>query len=97
MANIKLSHMNHWKTIPYKQIDNFRQILASMQYDVRALLIKLADRLHNMRTLSSMRADKQMKIAGECGLNVIEIIRWRQMSSLLMKCLWLIFNYSKRC
>ena len=48
-----------------KQIDNFRQILASMQYDVRALLIKLADRLHNMRTLSSMRPDKQMKIAGE--------------------------------
>ena len=48
-----------------KQVDNFRQILASMQYDVRALLIKLADRLHNMRTLSSMRPDKQMKIAGE--------------------------------
>lgn len=48
-----------------KQVDNFRQILASMQYDVRALLIKLADRLHNMRTLNSMRADKQMKIAGE--------------------------------
>ena len=53
------------KYVQSKQIDNFRQILASMQYDVRALLIKLADRLHNMRTLSSMRADKQMKIAGE--------------------------------
>ena len=53
------------KYIQSKQIDNFRQILASMQYDVRALLIKLADRLHNMRTLSSMRPDKQMKIAGE--------------------------------
>ena len=48
-----------------KQVDNYRQILASMQYDVRALLIKLADRLHNMRTLNSMRPDKQMKIAGE--------------------------------
>ena len=48
-----------------KQVDNFRQILASMQYDVRALLIKLADRLHNMRTLNSMKPDKQMKIAGE--------------------------------
>lgn len=48
-----------------KQVDNFRQILASVKFDVRALLIKLADRLHNMRTLSSMRPDKQMKIAGE--------------------------------
>ena len=53
------------KYVQSKQVDNFRQILASMQYDVRALLIKLADRLHNMRTLSSMRPDKQMKIAGE--------------------------------
>lgn len=48
-----------------KQVDNYRQILASVHYDVRAILIKLADRLHNMRTLESMRADKQMKIASE--------------------------------
>lgn len=48
-----------------KQVDNFQQILASVQFDVRAILIKLADRLHNMRTLDSMRPDKQMKIAGE--------------------------------
>lgn len=48
-----------------KQVDNFRQMLLSFQYDIRAMLIKLADRLHNMRTLSSMRPDKQMKIAGE--------------------------------
>ena len=48
-----------------KQIDNYKQMLASLHYDIRALLIKLADRLHNMRTLSSMRPDKQMKIAGE--------------------------------
>ena len=47
------------------QVDNFRQMLDSVQYDIRALLVKLADRLHNMRTLSSMRPDKQMKIAGE--------------------------------
>lgn len=53
------------KYVQSKQVDNYRQILESMQYDVRALLIKLADRLHNMRTLSSMRPDKQMKIAGE--------------------------------
>ena len=48
-----------------KQVDNYRQMLESVHYDIRALLIKLADRLHNMRTLDSMRADKQMKIAGE--------------------------------
>ena len=48
-----------------KQVDNYRQILESVHYDIRALLIKLADRLHNMRTLDSMRPDKQMKIAGE--------------------------------
>ena len=48
-----------------KQVDNYRQMLDSVQYDIRALLVKLADRLHNMRTLSSMPADKQMKIAGE--------------------------------
>ena len=48
-----------------KQVDNFKQMLDSVHYDIRALLLKLADRLHNMRTLSSMRPDKQMKIAGE--------------------------------
>ncbi|MFI3292230.1 MAG: HD domain-containing protein [Rikenellaceae bacterium] len=47
------------------QIDNFKQMLSSLNYDIRALLIKLSDRLHNMRTLSSMRPEKQMKIAGE--------------------------------
>lgn len=48
-----------------KQVDNFHQMLSSVQFDVRAILVKLADRLHNMRTLSSMRPDKQMKIASE--------------------------------
>ena len=48
-----------------KQIDNYKQMLDSIHYDIRALLIKLSDRLHNMRTLNSMRPDKQMKIAGE--------------------------------
>lgn len=48
-----------------KQVANFRQIMDSVHYDIRALMIKLADRLHNMRTLDSMRPDKQMKIAGE--------------------------------
>ncbi len=48
-----------------KQVDNFKQMLSSMQRDIRPIMVKLADRLHNMRTLSSMRPDKQMKIAGE--------------------------------
>lgn len=48
-----------------KQVDNYQQLLDSFNYDIRALLVKIADRLHNMRTLSSMRPDKQMKIAGE--------------------------------
>ena len=46
-------------------MDNYKQMLDSIHYDIRALLVKLADRLHNMRTLNSMRPDKQMKIAGE--------------------------------
>jgi len=48
-----------------KQVDNYKQIIDSVHYDIRALLVKLSDRLHNMRTLDHMRADKQMKIAGE--------------------------------
>lgn len=48
-----------------KQLDNFKHMLGAMRGDIRGILIKLADRLHNMRTLRSMRPDKQMKIAGE--------------------------------
>lgn len=48
-----------------RQLDNYRQLLASMRKDIRAVLVKLADRLHNMRTLGSMPPHKQMKIAGE--------------------------------
>ncbi len=48
-----------------KQVDNYKQMLTSIHYDIRALLIKLADRLHNMRTLGSMPPQKQVKIAGE--------------------------------
>jgi len=48
-----------------KQVDNYQQLLDSLHFDIRALMVKIADRLHNMRTLQSMRPDKQMKIAGE--------------------------------
>lgn len=51
-----------------KQLDNFKQMLTSINFDIRALLIKLADRLHNMRTLSSMETAKQVKIASETGV-----------------------------
>lgn len=47
------------------QAENFRKLLLSMSTDVRVVLIKMADRLHNMRTLGSLRHDKQLKIAGE--------------------------------
>ena len=47
------------------QVDNYKQMLQSIHYDIRALLIKLADRLHNMRTLKSMLPHKQLKIASE--------------------------------
>lgn len=47
------------------QAVNFRKIILTLADDMRVVLIKLADRLHNMRTLESMRKDKQLKIASE--------------------------------
>mgnify|MGYP000721381115 FL=1 len=47
------------------QAENFKKLLLTMSSDIRVILIKIADRLHNMRTLGSMLPNKQYKIAGE--------------------------------
>ncbi|MGN0258256.1 MAG: RelA/SpoT family protein [Bacteroides sp.] len=47
------------------QAENFKKLLLTMSNDIRVILIKIADRLHNMRTLGSMLPNKQFKIAGE--------------------------------
>lgn len=47
------------------QAENFRKMLMTLSDDIRVILIKIADRLHNMRTLDSMPEHKRMKVAGE--------------------------------
>ncbi len=59
----KISGVN-WHT-DSMQAENFRKVLLTLAQDVRVILIKLADRLHNMRTLESMSREKQLKIASE--------------------------------
>lgn len=48
-----------------RQAENFRKLLLSMASDIRVILVKFGDRLHNMRTIGSLREEKQLKIASE--------------------------------
>lgn len=59
----KISIMNHQNISV--QSENYRKLLLTLSEDFRVILIKIADRLHNMRTLDSMAPDKQKKIASE--------------------------------
>ncbi len=60
----KISHGMFGENVS-AQAENFRKLLLTMSEDIRVILIKIADRLHNMRTLASMSPAKQFKISGE--------------------------------
>jgi len=60
----KLTHIE-FETKAEAQAENFRKMMLAMVQDIRVILIKLADRLHNMRTLGVMRPDKKRRIAKE--------------------------------
>lgn len=61
----KLNGIDFQNSIESIQAENYRKIVNTMSEDVRVILVKLADRLHNMRTLESMAHHKQLKIASE--------------------------------
>ena len=61
----KLEGIDFQNSIESIQAENYRKIVNTMSDDIRVILVKLADRLHNMRTLESMAHHKQLKIASE--------------------------------
>ena len=60
----KLTHM-HFENKTLAQAENFQKMVLAMAKDIRVILVKLADRLHNMRTLSVLRPEKRRRIAKE--------------------------------
>jgi guanosine-3',5'-bis(diphosphate) 3'-pyrophosphohydrolase len=60
----KISSLNKDMNVSM-QAENFRKMLLTLHDDIRVIIIKIADRLHNMQTIHSMREDKQLKIASE--------------------------------
>ncbi|TQD36322.1 RelA/SpoT family protein [Haloflavibacter putidus] len=60
----KISHLKPERDVSL-QAENFRKMLLTLNDDIRVIIIKIADRLHNMQTMEAMRADKQVKIASE--------------------------------
>ena len=60
-----LTKFEQMDNVESMQAENFKKIISSLSYDIRVVLIKLSDRLHNMRTLDSMPKHKQLKIASE--------------------------------
>ena len=60
----KISNLKKHRDVSL-QAENFRKMLLTINDDVRVIIIKIADRLHNMQTMDSMRQDKQVKIASE--------------------------------
>lgn len=62
LTKISSSYFNDANSI---QVENYKKLLLTMSNDIRVIFVKIADRLHNMRTLGSMLPSKQYKIAGE--------------------------------
>ena len=60
----KISHLEYQSDVSL-QAENFRKMLLTLNEDIRVIIIKIADRMHNMQTMDSMSPEKQLKIASE--------------------------------